>query len=309
MMWKVSAVSISTLVLAGCAFSGPRAKPSVSASPANVETGTHWARPSDFPILRRLGYDFAIATVDPRNRTEWVTLFDAAEASGLKLIAGAHPPPYTVQKGEWTISGQGQSFLRYAASRAGLVKAIFVFNEPYWIDPFTEKSNYCGALSAGQLRDLRAAIRRVWAQALVYHDIGHPSRWAPGGRHRRFNPCIGDKYADATGVADFVGIWSFPFETSGYHKRTALEDLRRETEYVTTRMKARPIIANQAFRCGHCGEATRWPAVDEMKDWNCATRALGPHAVSWYPWRQDIYDDFLANHEEAWQSTTSQACR
>ncbi len=308
-MWKASAVSIAALVMASCGFSGSHANLSGVATAANVETGTHWARPAEFPTLRRLGYNFVMAAVDPRNRTEWVKVFDAAEASGLKLIVGAHPPPYSLQKGSWTISDQGQSFLRYAASRAALVKAIFVYNEPYWIDPFTNKSNHCGALSSGQLRDLRVTIRKVWAQALVYHDLGHPSRWAPGGRHRRTTPCIGDKYADATGVADFVGIWTFPFETSGYHKKEALEDMRQETEYVITRMKAQPIIANQAFRCRRCGEATRWPTVEEMKDWNCATRALGPHAVSWYPWRQDSYDDFLANHQEAWESTTSRACQ
>jgi len=304
-----TAFGILAGLLAGCAHYGSGAKRPTGSRQAAVETGTHWARPADFPQLRRLGYNFVVVCVDPANRAEWAALFDAAAASGLKLIVGGHPPPYRIENGQWVISSGGQALLRYAASRAALVKAVFVYNEPYWIDPFTEKTNHCGALSAEQLRGLRNTIRKVWPSALIYHDIGHPSLWAPGGRHHRDYACIGDKYENATGVADYVGIWSFPFETTGYHRSRALEDMRRETEYVATRMQAQPVIANQAFRCSHCGEATRWPTLPELRDWNCATRALGPHAVSWYPWRQQSYDDYLANHEEAWESTTSQICR
>ena len=292
-LWRSTLAPL--LMLAGCASSG---------SPVTVaETGTHWAAPADFPALARLGYQFVVVTVDPANPAAWAKPFDAAQAAGLELIVGVHPPPYRLRDGAWTISKEGKAFLEYAASRPSLVKAIFVYNEPYWIDPFTEAKNPCGALSAAQLRGLRSAIRDVWPEARIYHDIGHPSRWAPGGDHPRWQPCIGDKYADATGVADLVGVWAFPFETDGYHRSKALRILRREIDYVRDRMQALPVLANQAFRCRGCGEATRWPTAEELKDWNQATRALGPYAISWYPWRQASYDDYLANHPEMWNLT------
>ncbi len=279
-----------------------------SAAPAGVETGTHWATEADFPTLQGLGYRFVVTTL-PNNRGRWETMFNAAEAAGLKLIVGLNPSPYRFSNGSWTILAQGVQFLQYAASRSPLVKAIFVFNEPYWVDPSTGANNICGATPAADLRSLRTAIRGVWPGALVYHDIGQPSAWAPGGTLRRRNPCIADKYADATGVADFVGIWFYPFDGGGYRRAEMLATLQTEIAYVRSQMGAEPVSANQSFRCGHCsGEATRWPTESELRDYNCAVRALGPHAISWYPWQQTLYDDYLANHPEMWNLTTASAC-
>ncbi len=271
------------------------------------DAGTHWASADDFPQFRQLGYRFVMVTIDPDPET-WAPVLDAAEANGLQLIAGLWPPPYKLVQGAWEISLEGRAFLRYAASRPGVVKAIYGYNEPYWVDPFTMRDNICGALSAAQLRALRSAIREVWPEAAVFHDVGNPSVWAPGGWLHAANPCIGNKYADAAGVADFVGIWFFPFDQGTYRREEGLGMLRREIQYVTYRMGAQPIVSAQAFQCLHCGEATRMPTDGELRDWNCSLRELQPHAISWYPWRQDFYNDYLSNHPEYWDATRPSVC-
>ncbi len=275
---------------------------------AAAETGTHWAGPGDFAQLRNLGYQYAVVSLGS-GEAEWKTVFDAADVAGIRLIAGVYPPPYTLSNGAWTISATGQRFLRYAAGRASTVKAVFGFNEPYWTNPFTGSTSYCGNLSASELRGLRTAIRGVWAEAKVYHDIGTPSVWAPGGTLRKQYGCIGDKYADQTGVADYVGIWVYPFDKNGqYTKANALSLLSIETAYAREQMKAEPVILGQSFLCPNCGEATRFPTVAELQDWNCALRGLKPESISWYVWQQDIYADYLSRHPTHWNATGPAAC-
>ena len=279
-----------------------------SVSANEVETGTHWADPPEFPTLAGLGYSFVIITLDPDDRKSWKKTFDAAEAAGLKLSVGLYPEPYRLRNGRWSITAEGKAFLRYTASRASIVKSLFVYNEPYWIHPLTERQHECGALSAEELRLLRSAIRDVWPQALVHHDLGDPSKWAPGGFYARQYPCLGEKYADQTGVADLVGIWYYPFVEEGYLRETSLAGLRREIAFVREKMHAEPVVAGQAFRCSDCGEASRWPTAEELKDWNCSLRRLAPHAISWYPWRQDMYEDYLSKHPRLWSLTGAQPC-
>jgi uncharacterized protein (TIGR03437 family) len=271
------------------------------------ETGTHWASPGEFGVLKGLGYQFVVTTVTT-NPQDWAATFDAADAHGLKLIVGIYPPPYTLTSGAWTITPQGEAFVRYAASRSRTVKAIFGFNEPYWINPWTGQSSYCGQLSAADLRGFRTLIRRIWPEAKIFHDIGAPSEWAPGGTIASNNACVGNKYADQRGVADSAGIWFYPFDRLRYLKDQGLTALRKDIDYVKTSMQAEAIVDMQAFRCRNCGEATRFPNDDELKDWNCAVRGLGPAAVSWYVWRQSIYDDYLANHPGSWNATTAGVC-
>ncbi|MBY0505757.1 MAG: hypothetical protein K2X03_17715 [Bryobacteraceae bacterium] len=275
---------------------------------AQVETGTHWPGVSDFPRLKSLGYSFVVTTVDG-NPNNWATTFDAADRAGLKLIIGIYNPPYTLSNGIWTITPTGQSFIRYAQSRSALVKALFVFNEPYWVDPWTYRTSLCGQVSAADLRTLRTEIRKLWPEAKIFHDIGAPQSWAPGGEVNRENACIGNKYADQTGVADFVGVWYYPFETNGYLKTQALAAMRASLEFTKTRMGAETVFDAQAFRCRNCGgEASRFPTAAEIKDWNCALRELQPHAISWYVWRQNLYDDYLANYPALWPNTSPSAC-
>jgi len=274
---------------------------------AEVETGTHWPTVSEFPRLKSLGYSFVVITVDG-NPSNWATTFDAAERSGLKLIIGVYNPPYTLANGVWTITPTGQSFLRYAQSRASLVKAVFVFNEPYWVDPWTYENSLCGQISAADLRSLRTEIRKIWPGAKIFHDIGAPEAWAPGGTVHRQNACVGNKYADQSGVADLVGLWFYPFERTGYLRDQGLAAMRVGMEFARGKMGAEPLLDAQAFRCRNCGEASRFPTAAEIKDWNCALRDLQPNAISWYVWRQSIYDDYLANYPALWPSTSPSAC-
>ena len=274
-----------------------------------VETGTHWAEPPDFPTLATLGYDFVITTLHPDDGAFWEATFDAAEAAGLKLSVGLYPEPYRFQNGKWSITAEGKAFLRLAASRASIVKSVFVYNEPYWIHPFTEQENECGAMSAVDLRLLRDAIREVWPQALIHHDLGDPSLWAPGGFYASEYPCLGQKYADQTGVADLVGIWYYPFVQGWYLRERSLAGLQQEIAFVREKMNAEPVVSGQAFRCSDCGEASRLPSAEELEDWNCSVRRLGPQAISWYPWRQDIYEDYLSQHPQLWPATVATPCQ
>lgn len=275
---------------------------------AQVETGTHWATPGEFITLKNIGYQFVVTTVS-NNPANWRNTFDAAEQAGLKLIVGpADHSLFRVSGETWTIHPTAEAFIRYAATRPSLVKALFLFNEPYWVDPWTEQTSTCGVLSAAQLRSLRNAVRAIWPQALIYHDIGSPSAWAPGGQVNRDYPCIGNKYADQRGVADFTGIWFYPFERTGYRKERGLTVLRQDVDYVRKQMNSEPVIAAQSFICKACEEATRWPTAEEIQDWNCALRTLAPQAISWYVWKQDLYNDYLANHPDHWGRTTARAC-
>ena len=278
-----------------------------SAGSAGTLTGVHWGASSDLSTLKSIGYDFDMRTVNPNSPDTWAPALDAAEAQGLKLIIGGYPEPYSYADGEWTISPAGVQLLEYLSSRSSLILALFVYNEPYWVNPFTRQTDACGALSADQLRALRVEIRTVWPDAKIYHDIGEPSRWAPGGSLHRSYPCIGDKYADATGVADYVGAWYYPFRTSGYRKAEGLAALDRESDYIPNSMGAVTVWLNQVHAC--CGDLT-WPSDPQILDWNCSTRSRLPTGslISWYVWRQQIYQDYLANHPEQWPLTTAAAC-
>ena len=278
-----------------------------SLSADEIETGTHWAEPPEYPALADLGYSFVIITLPPGDRDFWEETFDAAEAADLQLSVGLFPEPYRLEDGEWSITDEGEDFLLYAASRASIVKSVFVYNEPYWIDPFDGQREPCGALTAEELRGLRTAIREVWPQALIHHDIGAPGKWAPGGSNANEYPCLGEKYEDQTGVADLVGIWYYPFDEEGYLRETSLAGLREEIVFVRERMDAEPVVAGQAFRCSDCGEASRFPSAEELTDWHCSLRLLQPDAISWYPWRQARYEDYLSNHPELWPLTSPDA--
>jgi hypothetical protein len=302
----VSVISAIALLMAGGSDERPR---STSSRPsAVVETGVHWAPIRDFPTLRQLGYSFVVAIAGNTER-EWDELFQAAAASELKLVVGLYPPPFTWNNERWSITQRGRRFLEYVAARSARVKGVFVFNEPYWMDPLTYRTDICGAVSAARLRSLRNEIRAVWPAARIFHDIGHPSAWAPGGSHHSQYRCVANKYADATGVADFVGVWYYPFNEQGYERDEALSLLAGEVRYVREKMGAEPVILGQAFKCLECGgEANRWPQQLELRNWNCSARTLQPAAISWYVWRSNQYDRELASEPSYWQETTAEAC-
>ena len=273
-----------------------------------LETGAHWASPTEYAQLKRLGYQFAVITLD-RDPDHWREVFDLAERAGIRLIAGLHPYPYRLIRGQWEIESIGQQFIKYAQTRSTLVKALFIFNEPLWVDPLTGRNSPCGALSANELRALRSDIRRIWPQALIYHDFGRASLWAPGGSMERDHACVGNKYADMTSVADYAGIWFYPVNVSeGYRRDEMIRAMREEIAFVTRKIGAEAVALGQAFRCVRCTNGTRMPTAEEARDINCTLRWLGPQAISWYPWRQLAYRDDLAGHRELWSATGPGAC-
>ena len=271
-----------------------------------ITTGTHWGRVADMSTFKRMGYSFDVVTVNPKDKSQWKRVLDAARANGLKLIIGGYPEPYSYAKGQWKISRAGRQLLRYLEGRSSLVLALFVYNEPYWVNPFTGHTNSCGATSAAQLRRLRKKIRSIWHGAKIYHDLGWPSAWAPGGSLHDHHPCIGRKYSDQRGVADYVGIWDYPFTSSGFRKMEGLATLTREATYVKSGMQATPVFLGQA----HAVDDLVWPTSWELQDWNCAIRAALPAGslISWYVWRQAMYTDYLANHPEMQLMTTQAMC-
>jgi hypothetical protein len=296
-----------TLRLSSCVVAPPA--PGTPPMPSDgALTGAHWGVASDLPTFRHIGYGFDVTTLNPSDPSSWAGILDAAQANGLKLIIGAYPEPYTYRNGQWSISAAGVNLLNYLASRSSVVLALFVYNEPYWLSPTTGASSSCGQMSAADLRGLRTKIQSVWPGAKIYHDLGEPSAWAPGGYLYKAYSCIGNKYADQSGVADYVGVWDYPFEADGYHKERALSTLTRETNYVINSMHAVPVWLNQSHAASCCDLV--FPTKAQLLDWNCSVRKALPvgSLISWYVWRQGIYSDTLSNHPDDWASTTLAAC-
>ncbi|MBX4197192.1 hypothetical protein KW801_01390 [Candidatus Saccharibacteria bacterium] len=286
----------------------PPPPPPPPPSSSGILTGAHWPSTTDFSTIKNVGYGFAVETFNPGDSAGLKAKLDAADANGLKLIIGMYPEPYSMDSsGNWTISAAGIQSLNQLAARSSSVLALFVYNEPLYISPLTGASDSCGAMSAAQLRGLRTKIQSVWAGAKIYHDLGQPAQWAPGGTLYNSYPCIGSKYADFSGVADYVGVWDYPFKSTGYQKTQALASLSRESSYVINSMRAIPVWLDQ----GHSGvEGLVWPTQAQILDWNCSSRAALPAGslISWYVWEQSIYPDYLKKHPEMWSSTTASAC-
>lgn len=274
-------------------------------------TLTHFATPYDFPAVHMLGYDGVVMTVDPNQPNTWQTTLDAAAASGLKLVIGGFPPPYQYNFGSWTISRNGMALLNYLQSRSNLVLALYVFNEPYYTNPNTAQVSPCGYYSATDLRALRLTIQSFWPGVKIYHDLGNPQQWAPNGNYAAITPCVGNRYADQTGVADYVGIWEYPFGPGGADVAGNLSALKGIANFVLNSMQpAQPISLNQVFSCPTCGPPLVMPSHQQVLQWNCATRNLPLAAVDWYAFRRNIptYTEALADDPWSWPLTTPGAC-
>ena len=148
----------------------------------------HWANAGEYRRLKYAGLDFVVTMVAADKPSSLATTISAAQSAGMKLVIGAYPPPYALNgNGAWTITPNGIQFLSYLRTHSSPVMAVFVFNEPYWKDPFTHQSNSCGAMTAAQLRSLRITIRSVWPDAKVYDDVGSPAAWTTRGLHATGN--------------------------------------------------------------------------------------------------------------------------
>ena len=185
--------------------------------------------------------------------------------------------------------------LNYFESRQDEILALFTFNEPYWTM----------GQSAAMLRDLRTRIKEVWPGAPVYHDIGWPSGWTSNSSDGFANGST--KWDDQSGVADFVGVWHYPFETSGYKKTEGIARLKKECDFVTQKMGAKPMFLGQSHSVVSFGMA--WPTDQQLDDWNKSIRtelkAYPGTMISWYTWREGsgTYDDYLVNHPNQWKLT------
>jgi uncharacterized protein (TIGR03437 family) len=274
-------------------------------------TGTHFANTSDFPNLGRLGYDFALIGLDPSQKSTWAPALDAAQTSGIRLIVDLSPPPFTENAGVWTISNAGLQLLNYLQSRSSLILALYAFNEPYSTNPATNAVTPCGYYSAADLRSLRSTIQSVWPGVKIYQDLGAPSDWTPGSAYVAQNPCVGNKYADQTGVADYVGIWYYPFTGAGYDRATGISALTSEARFVLNSMQpALPVSLDQAYACATCTDTGLvMPTAAQLLDWNCATRSIPFGAISWYPWQKfSSYTEAIADVPSLWPLTTAAAC-
>lgn len=267
----------------------------IGTTPARALTGTHWPAVADFPTLAKAGFDFAVVTVDPTNPALISSTLAAAQSAGLKLIIGGWPYPYAIAAdGTIAVTPAGVSMIRQiAASPATL--ALFVFNEPYWINPFTGIAHTEGALSAAQLRALRTAIRQI-AMVPVYYDLGTPSQWAPGGA---LAGQAGTKYADQTGVADLVGLWSYPYPTGQDLLAQSVQTLKTEAAFAAVKMNAKAVWLAQTLG----GEGFTYPTTVQMTAQMTAVRAALPVGglISGYTWSMTGgYSDFLSNHSPDW---------
>lgn len=267
----------------------------IGTTPARALTGTHWPAVADFPTLAKAGFDFAVVTVDPTNPALVASTLAAAQSEGLKLIIGGWPYPYTIAAdGTITVTSAGAAMIRQiAASPATL--ALFVFNEPYWINPFTGIAHPEGALSAAQLRALRTAIHQI-AMVPVYHDLGTPSQWAPGGS---LAASAGQKYASQNNVADLVGLWDYPYPTGQDLLAQSIQTLKTEAAFATARMGAKPVWLVQTLG----GEGFTYPTTVQMAAQMAAVENLLEvlFGVSAYTWSSTGgYSDFLSNHSPDW---------
>jgi uncharacterized protein (TIGR03437 family) len=279
---------------------------------AQMLTLTHFPDPSDFPTLSLLGYDGAVLTLDPSRSATWQPAFDAAAAAGIKLIVGGFPPPYVYNAGTWSITASGMALLNFLQSHADQILALYVFNEPYYTNPYTSQPSSCGYFSADDLRGLRTLLQTVWPGVKVYHDLGDPADYAPTGAYAMRTPCVGNKYADQTGVADYVGIWQYPFTAGNANTAGALSALAASASFVSNAMRpAQPISLTQTFACPGCDPSLVFPTRQQLLSWNCGTRALPLAGIDFYPWQAFIpaYTEALANHAPDWPVTTPAACQ
>ena len=218
------------------------------------------------------------------------------------------PEPYSYSNGQWTISAAGRT------------------SSTTWrVDP---PSSLHSSSSTSRTGSTRSRARRAHAARCQQRTCGASGRrfnqfgraqestttsasralGRPAGTLYNSYSCIGNKYADQSGVADYVGVWDYPFEAGGYQEARALSTLNRETNYVINSMHAVPVWLNQSHAASCCSLV--FPTKAQILEWNCSVRAALPAGslISWYVWRQGIYSDTLSAHPEDWTSTTAAAC-
>ena len=274
------------------------------------KTGIYFAVPSEYELLASLGMEFVVTLVAPSDLAGAAERFDAAEAAGIQLVTGMYafggPQAYTLSAGNWTLSAAAETMLNYMESRKELVFSFFGFNEPYYIHFDTGVEDPNGAQSADELRAFRATLQGYWPDIKIWHDLGYPSEWAPGGSV--WTPGVGNKFADQTNMTDFPGVFEYPFQAT-YQRAQAIARVNKEINFCLSSMRpARPSLLAQSFvELGH-----PWPNTTDFLDWNCTMRTILPTeaVIGWYTWEiGGLYDSDLHEHPEDWGKLLATACQ
>lgn len=271
--------AIKTFALAVADVVQPVSPPTVAQT-----TGGHYVDIASFPKVAAQGWKFAYNTVQPGDLSSIDAYAAAAKSTGLKLMLGLYPYPYSNQGGV-TISAAGKQSIQRLASHPEAF-ALFVFNEPYGL-----------GWATAQLRTLYIQVKSLAPNLKVWHDIGQPSLYAP---------TVGDQ----SGICDIMGIWRYPFTlTGGYQKAASLQTLATEQAFCK-KLGVTPAWLVQTLAEPVAADAPQgfaMPTAAQLSDYVQAVRqALDPAAfVSMYVWdRISNYTDSLSAHPELLAATT-----
>ena len=202
-----------------------RPKPELNASTAGVlanPTPASAAMTGDplagcqrsYSQLKSIGYGFGVTTVAPgdvpgRSRSPMPPKRRHQAHHRSRHCSSVHIPAVRADTlmATWTISTAGSIRPQLPQeSRVGHRRRSSASTSRTGSGPGTGSPSSCGVSPPRSLRNLRTQIQAIWPGAKIYHDIGWPSDWAPGGDLYNAYSCIGNKYADQTGVADYVGV-------------------------------------------------------------------------------------------------------
>ena len=101
--------------------------------------------------------------------------------------------------------------------------------------------------SAAQLRQLRTQIQAIWPGAKIYHDIGQPSAWAPGGDSLQRVLMHRQQVRRPVGRGGLCRSLRLPVRGErAIQEARGLSTSERETNFVINSMHAVPVWLDQA---------------------------------------------------------------
>ena len=112
----------------------------------------------------------------------------------------------------------------------------------------------------------------------IYHDIGWPSEWARAATSTMRIRASGTSTPIQTGVADYVGVYDYPFQTRGYIKAQATRSAR-QGDRLRDQLDARcPGLARPGTTLVPATVIV-FPTQAQLLDWNCPVRKRSPPAA------------------------------
>ncbi len=256
-------------------------------------TGGHWVDAGDMATVKAAGWGFVVESIDPSaGQSALFARLDAAKAVGLQVIINFFPYPFTWNGTTWTITAAGQARLAdlasYNTANPGVIFAYMGMNEPYQL-------TLGSAITATALKAFPAAVKTYFPAAKIYHDMDQPDAYA-------------GTYPDQTGIADYVGMWDYPFlEDGSYTREASRSRILQQHKFIREKMGAQPVVLLQSLADPTFGPHFRFPSGAEMQDW---VDAIADHVsvgtpLSWYVWNQASYTDYLKNHQDRLVDTLS----